>query len=437
MLAYYFNLALRSFRRNKVLTALMVLAIALGIGASMTTLTVYHVLSGDPLPGKSQTLFYPQIDPGRAEDYHKGDEPPDQVTRLDAENLLKARRADRQALMTGGGVAVQPQRAGVLPFSADARYTSADFFPMFEVPFLYGSGWDAAADDAHARDVVIAKALNEKVFGGGNSVGKTLRLDGNDFRVIGVLDAWRPVPKFYDMFTSRHGYGEAEQVYLPFSTSRDLKLGRNGNMNCFDERPDGVRDTDVGAPCVWMQFWVQLDSARKAKDYRAFLENYSDQQRAAGRFQRPNNVQMRDLMGYLKFNRVVPDDVNLQMWLAFGFLLVCLLNTVGLLLAKFMRRSAEIGVRRALGASRGAIFAQCLIEAVSVGLVGGVLGLGLAFLGLWAVRQQPVEHAALAHLDPAMLLATFAIALVASLFAGALPAWRACQVTPAIQLKTH
>jgi putative ABC transport system permease protein len=437
MIGYYFNLALRSFKRNKVLTALMVLAIALGIGAAMTTLTVFHVLSGDPLPGKSQTLFYPQIDPQKSEDFHKGDEPPDQLTRLDAENLLKAKRADRQAMMTGGGVAVQPQRTDVLPFAADARYTTADFFPMFDVPFLYGSGWNGTADEAHARDVVIAKALNDKVFGGGNSVGKTLRLDGNDFRVVGVMDAWRPVPKFYDMFTSRHGYGEAEQVYLPFSTSRDLKLGRSGNMNCYDERVEGVRDTDVGAPCLWIQFWVQLDSAQKAKNYRAFLENYSDQQRAAGRFQRPNNVGLRDLMGYLKFNRVVPDDVNLQMWLAFGFLLVCLLNTVGLLLAKFMRRSSEIGVRRALGASRSAIFAQCLIESVSVGLVGGVLGLGLAFLGLWAVRQQPVEHAALAHLDPAMLLTTFALAIVASLFAGALPAWRACQVTPAIQLKTQ
>ncbi len=46
MFAYYFDLALRSFRRNKALTALMILAIALGIGASMTTLTVFHVLSG-------------------------------------------------------------------------------------------------------------------------------------------------------------------------------------------------------------------------------------------------------------------------------------------------------------------------------------------------------------------------------------------------------
>ena len=143
------------------------------------------------------------------------------------------------------------------------------------------------------------------------------------------------------------------------------------------------------------------------------------------------------VMDWLDYNRVVPGDVRLQTWLAFGFLLVCLLNTVGLLLAKFLRRGSEIGVRRALGASRRAIFTQCLIEAGTVGLAGGVLGLGLAGLGLWAVRQQPTEYAALAHLNPTMLLATFVLAIVASVLAGLLPAWSAMQVTPAIQLKSQ
>lgn len=63
MFGYYFTLAVRSFRRNKVLTALMVLAIALGIGASMTTLTVFYVLSGDPIPQKSDRLFNVLVDP--------------------------------------------------------------------------------------------------------------------------------------------------------------------------------------------------------------------------------------------------------------------------------------------------------------------------------------------------------------------------------------
>src|ERR1700761_8729196 len=62
MFSYYLGLALRSLKRNKVLTALMIAAIGVGIGASMTTLTVFRAMSGDPIPGKSRQLFAVQID---------------------------------------------------------------------------------------------------------------------------------------------------------------------------------------------------------------------------------------------------------------------------------------------------------------------------------------------------------------------------------------
>jgi putative ABC transport system permease protein len=309
---------------------------------------------------------------------------------------------------------------------------------MFEAPFQYGNGWSKTEDDKHDRVVVIARKLNDKLFGGANSVGKSLRLAQKDFRIVGVLDDWRPTPRFYDMNSER--YGELEQVFVPFTVSRDLDMDRNGSMDCWDDKKDNddpEGNTGVNASCVWLQYWVELDTPAKAAAYRQYLTNYSDQQRANGRFQRPTNVRLRNVMEWLDYNKVVPGDVRLQLWLAFGFLLVCLLNTVGLLLAKFLRRSSEIGVRRALGASRRAIFAQCLVEAGTVGLAGGLLGLGLAMLGLWAVRQQPASYAELAHLDPAMLLTTFLLAIVASLLAGLLPAWRACEVPPAIQLKSQ
>jgi putative ABC transport system permease protein len=211
-------------------------------------------------------------------------------------------------------------------------------------------------------------------------------------------------------------------------------------MNCWDDgdkEDDPEGETGVNAPCTWMQYWVQLDSPDKVEAYKRYLTNYSDQQRASGRYQRPTNVRLRSLMEWLDYKEVVPSDVRLQVWLAFGFLSVCLLNTVGLLLAKFLRRSSEIGVRRALGASRRDIFAQCLVEAGTVGLAGGVLGLGLAMLGLWGVRQQPASYADLAHLDPVMLITTFVLAIAASVLAGLVPAWHACQVTPAVQLKSQ
>ena len=81
--------------------------------------------------------------------------------------------------------------------------------------------------------------------------------------------------------------------------------------------------------------------------------------------------------------------------------------------------------------------ADRLMWIVVIGLAGGIAGLGLALLGLWAVRQQPDSYAELARLDLPMLLATFALALVSSVLAGLLPAWRAMQVAPAIQLKSQ
>jgi putative ABC transport system permease protein len=436
MFGYYLKLALRSFRRNKALTALMVLAIALGIGASMTTLTVFHVLSGDPIPQKSSKLFYPRIEPRSMNGFTPGDEPQEQMTRFDAEALLRERKGDRQAMMTAGSVAIEAADSQLDPFLAEARFTSADFFPMFDTPFRHGGGWSAADDEARAQVAVISKALNDRLFGGGNSVGKLLQASGNSLRVVGVLDDWRPTPKFYDM--TNDPFSELEQVFLPFTTSRALDLSTQGNMDCWgDSGTEEEGSRGPNAPCAWLQYWVELDSADKVRDYQQYLVNYSDQQRAAGRFERPTNVRLHGVMEWLDERGAVPGDVRLQVWLAFGFLAVCLLNTVGLLLAKFLGRASQIGVRRALGATRGAIFTQCLVEAGVIGLVGGLLGLALAWLGLWAVRKQPADYAALAHMDMEMLLATFSLAIVASLLAGLLPAWRAMQVTPAIQLKSQ
>lgn len=435
MFAYYVDLALRSLKRNKALTALMVLAIALGIGASMTTLTVLHVLSGDPLPGRSAHLYYPQIDPQDLKGMLSGKEPPRQVTLIDGMNLLHARRADRQALMTGGEVPIEPPQGKLDPFYVTARYTTADFFAMFGTPFLYGRGWNAGDDEAHARDVVLARELNEKLFSGANSVGRTLHIAGTTFRVVGVLDHWSPNPHFYDLNTG--GYDATEQVFLPLQTMIDLRLEHNGSNDCWGNGAGGVSGILPGATCVWLQFWVQLDNPARVAAYRQFLVHYSQEQMALGRFQRAPNVRLRDLMQWLDHNGVVPDDVRLQTMLAFGFLLVCLVNTVGLMLAKFMRRAGELSVRRALGASKGALFSQLLVESGVIGLAGGVGGLLLALLGLWLVRQRPSDYAALAHLDLGMLLTTIVLAVLVTLLAGLLPALRACRIAPALQLKTN
>lgn len=431
MFAYYLELARRSLARNRVLTALMILAIAFGVGASMTTLTVLRTLSADPIPGKSHQLFNVQLDPRKLQGYAPGVEPPEQLTRTDAEALLRAHKADRTALMTGGSAAIEPTRDGVAPFFADARWTSSDLFSMFRVPFAAGAPWTAEDDARAARVVVIARALAEKLFGAVDVVGKSVRVDGTEMRIAGVLEPWRPSPHFYDLNTDVYGAGD--QLYAPFSTSRELKLARSGTMDCWGETPEAEA---LGAPCTWIQLWVELGSADELAGYEAFLTRYSQDQRQAGRFERPPNIRLRNVVEWLAFKEVVPPDVRLQTWIALGFLAVCLINTVGLLLTKFLRRAPEIGVRRALGASKRSIFAQLLVEAGAIGIAGGIVGLALAWLGLWVVRSQPTAYADLAELDLPMLVMTFVLAIAASLLAGVFPAWRGCQVSPALQLKS-
>src|SRR5690348_7681066 len=104
MFAYYLDLALRSLKRNRMLTALMVLAIAVGIGASMTTLTVMHLLSGDPLPGRSAQIFFPQVSPDPTRPNAR--EPSPVMDYHSAVDLWSAHRADRQTLIVSSMIKV-------------------------------------------------------------------------------------------------------------------------------------------------------------------------------------------------------------------------------------------------------------------------------------------------------------------------------------------
>ncbi|HEX7370618.1 MAG TPA: ABC transporter permease [Rhodanobacteraceae bacterium] len=440
MFAYYLDLAFRSLKRNRLLTVLMVLAIAIGIGASMTTLTVMHLLSGDPLPGKSAHIFYPQVDPTPADWYNKR-HPLDVMDYRSAMDLWSVHRADRQAIVVQSPVKVSAPGVDRPPLMLTLMATTSDFFPMFNVPFEYGSAWTPADGTSRARVAVISSDLNDKLFGGKDSVGKTLRLKDSDVRIVGVLKPWRPTPLFYDVEGGFTGngydtsyYAKPEDVFMPFQSALEVNDGNFFQMTCWGNGPTKPGHL-VGSPCLWVALWVELDSAAKVADYRAFLNHYAQQQKALGRFAN-TDTRMLDLMQRLDYEQVIPKNVRLQTWLAFAFLAICLFNTVGLLLAKFLRRAGEIGVRRALGASRRSVFAQCLTEAGLIGFIGGVGGWLLTLLGLWLVRRQQTPYSDLVHMDMAMFVVTFLAAIVVSLIAGALPALRASWIAPALQLKT-
>jgi putative ABC transport system permease protein len=440
MLNYYFILALRSLKRNAVLTVLMIAAIGVGIGASMTTLTVFRAMAGDPIPNKSRQLFAVQIDNwGPKHGIVNGDELnlQAQISYLDAIGLMTARAAQRQAAMYATGFALTPSNPDLRPFQVQARATYADFFPMFDVPFRYGSPWIRADDDGHADVVVIGHDLNDKVFGGANSVGKTLNLDGHEYRVVGVLDRWEPTPKFYDLNNNK--YGQPEEAFIPFTRAVEQQLSSWGNNNCGgDTIPAPGWEGRLHSECIWIQFWAELPTAADVERYRTFLNNYAAEQRRLGRFHWAPNTRILDAREWLAHEHAVSTEARILVLVSFSFLVVCLLNAMGLMLAKIMGRAGDIGVRRALGASRRAIYSQCLIEAGVVGLVGGLLGLALTALGLMGLRSLLSEQVnRLAHFSAADVAIAVTLSVVATVLAGLYPTWRAAQVQPAWQLKAQ
>ncbi len=439
MFSYYLKLALKSVRRTPILSALMVMALGLGIGAFMTTFTVYYLMSGDPIPHKSDQLYAVQLDnwdPNSPPTQSAKDIQP-QLTYVDAEYLMHAATpASNQAAMYRTGAIVEPEGDDQAPFDGNTRATYHSFFAMFDVPFLYGKPWDMQADDRRERVVVLSRAMNQELFGGENSVGRSVKMNETAFRVIGVMDDWRPTPRFYHV-DSGGVFSDAEDFYIPLKAATDLVLQPRGNVNCWLP-PDGPGlEAFLRSECVWLQFWAELSDEHEASEYKQFLDNYVRSQKDIGRFPRPLATFISPVMDWLDIQEVVSRDNRVLVRVAFLFLLVCVLNTVGLLLAKFLGKGPEIALRRAMGASKNDVFSQNLVEVCAIGILGGVLGIGLAWLGLQLIEKLYRGYQHLVYLDGGMLLTALALAVTSSILAGVYPVWRVARLTPAGFLKTQ
>jgi putative ABC transport system permease protein len=284
-----------------------------------------------------------------------------------------------------------------------------------------------------------------------NSVGKTITLRDRQFRIVGVIDSWSPTPRFYDL--NNNGFDLPENLFLPFGWMVAAKLPRNGNMNCVRANTKiGTSFEEIlTSECVWLQYWAELPTKAQQQRYQAYLDNYATDQKRYGRFPRALNNRLANVDTWLQMNEVVSDETKIQVAVAVMFLLVCVLNTFGLMLAKFLRAAPISGLRRALGASRVDVMRQHLIEVVMVGLLGGVLGLALSSLGLSALRaiatrplpgqdDNPARVAlqqSLSTMDWQMLAVAIGLALLTGVLAGLYPAWRIGRLSPSTFLKTQ
>ncbi len=435
MWMYYLRLGINSLRRSPILTTITVLILGIGIAASMSTLTILYVMSGNPIPHKSDRLFVPQFDTNQMDGYKPGEEPAFQLTHKDAMNLLRDGKGVQQTAMYGISQAIDSRRKDLPLFQENGIATTAEAFSMFEIPFLHGKGWTHNEDEKAAQVVVIGQELAKKVFGKTDVVGQLLRLDQRDYRITGVMGEWRPIPKYYRVY-GNGAMSKPEQIWIPFSNATSREYSNNGWTNCDGESDPGYQGF-LNSECQWIQYWVELKSAGDAAAFKDYMSAYVATQKKLGRMPRPENNRLRNVVEWLIDAEVVEKDAKISSWLSLGFLLVCVVNMMALLLAKFTARNGDIAVRRALGASRWQIFQQFSLESAVIGCVGAVIGVGLSFLALRLMSNGDPQLANILRMDATMLALTVFVSITASLIAGLIPTWRACQVLPAMQLKSQ
>jgi putative ABC transport system permease protein len=433
-LYYYLTLSLKNIVRQKSLSILISATLGLGIAACMITYSLIHLMSKDPLPNKSDRLYHIQLDNWNLNSSAvPPDLPPEEVTWLDAMNIVHAKQAKFQAAHTITWGMVTPENDNVPPFLGIIRATHGEFFPMFDVPFLYGQGWQNYPPHQIEYVTVLSKSTNQRIFGGINSVGQILPMLGKLFTVVGVLDEWHPSPKFFDL--SLGAFYQPEDLYVPLQIKAELELPHGGNTHCWETDIGEEYQAFLNSECVNFNLWIELHSAQSKQPFEHYLQGYIEQQKALGRFPKVINNIVLSLNQWLAHKEVVSSDMFVFFYLALLFLLVCLFNAASLMSTKFTAKNSEISLRRALGANQQAIFSQCLIETILLGCFGALLGLILCLIGLEGIKYLYPNFSTFVFLDLHLFVTTVGISLLSSVLAGLIPSIKVCILAPAGYLK--
>jgi len=440
---YAIELGMRGLLRQPRTMALSIVTLGLGLAAVMTMLTLLAMLSADPLPGLSQHLYLGWVDSREAP--RSGARAPDDSA--SPPSLWKL--ADVQAM-----AAAHPDVRQVALVTTDLTLSSSDgqrnirrpavlalgpMPSMFGVPLLHGRFWTTQEEQSRARVLVIDRDTSVALFGTDNGVGRELRLGKTVFRVVGIGGHWAPQPDFLFLHPDSQAWGDSrgKGAFVPALAAIDAGVVPLNVRDCDRERADGfhVGELDVQG-CRWLVLWAELRTPQQVATFDNGLAAYARDRHAAGVFPRSPQARLSSVRDWLATNRVIPGSVRLNLWLALGLLALCMVNVAGLLAARFVHRSGELGVRRVLGAPRRSIVVQCLAEAGMAGVLGGLLALPLTLFGLWVIRLQARGYTDMARFDPGLFLALLALAAITGLLVGLLPAWRAARLEPALQVKS-
>jgi putative ABC transport system permease protein len=377
--------ALRQLRKSPGFTAVTILTLTLGIGANTAIFSVIETVLLRPLPFREPDRLI----------WLNGKVPQTDEAGVSPADFLDYRAANRSFQQLAG--VSQVVMAGPASLSGDkpeqviTNLVSAGFFETLGIRPLLGRDFKTADEQVNtSQSAILGYGIWKRDFDGDrNIVGRTIRLDGQNLMVIGVLPSdlpllsqaqiWTPTPMLHPMMRIRGGHF--------FRVIGRLKPGVTTEQAQSD---------------------LDAIAAQLARQYPDIDKGWSLRQRP-----------LRDvLVGPVR-------PALLLMWGAVGLLLlIACVNVANLLLARSILRQKEFALRAALGASRGRMIRQALTESVLLSLGGGALGVLAATVGIHALRtlgSLNVPRLNETEMDPGVLAFTVCISLLTGIVFGLVP----------------
>lgn len=427
MFSYNLKLALQSFRRAPSLYFLVLLSLSIGVGLLSANLALVNAMAGDPIPKKSDKLFHVSMNTWPDE------QPPATPLHIlryrDAMKIAESSIPKRSAIFYSSGVYARDAKSTSLQrFDSAVRATTPGFFALTNAPFAYGSAFTKST----GMEIVIGDALNNKIFAGQNSVGKTLELDGELLTIVGVLKPWFLRPLFYHA-TEGRAFNLTDDIFAPLETAIDLgwSIHARTSSAVSYKGVEFTRERDV----YYLQSWVELADKADLPAFQNYLDHYSQTLKDAGEHPLEIRNEVLDVKAWLLKLNIVDQKLLAFTLASILFLCVCVFNASSLLLSRFYSAKFEVGLRRAVGASNKHMLIQGLTESALLGLVAGITSLVLSWLFLKLSTQYLPDLANLAVLEPKVLILGMLLALVTAIASALYPLYRANRYTISAELK--
>lgn len=437
---YAIELGLRGTLCHPRTTVIAVLLLAVGLAAVMSMLTLLTMLSSSPLPGVSERLYQAWVDSRQAPTSRDALNPANELPFLwklsDAETMMELQPRVRQTALVST-LSMLADAEGVRNHNGRAVLARGPMPSMFGVPLRHGRFWTAEEEQQRTPVAVITESAARALFDQGDALGREIRIGDGLFRVIGIAGKWAPRPRFHFLPPDQDAWdSRPESAFLPLHAALDAGVAPVNTRECDGKGSGGFGFDRVDLEaCRWLALWTELPDSASRTAYETSLAGYARSRYEAGVFERPPASRLDSVSTWLAANRVVPDSVRLNLWLATGLLALCMVNVAGLMAARFLRRVSELSVRRVLGAPRSSVVLQCLVESGVVGALGGLLALPLTMFGLWLIRLQEHGYTELARLDPGLFILLCALSILVGLLVGLVPALRAAWIEPVLQVK--